>query len=153
MSAIAEVLSGNASMADLCRRFGISRKPDTSGRNDMRSAEVQRWSTSADVLIAIRVRCRNRHGSAAHANPCFGLQKRRRSFPELIDNVTYDGRPSCAQSAKMALFAGVGKEVFIYRGPSARADWFASDDSGSIPPLFRRAASRNPRRRSRNIQA
>ncbi len=76
---IAEVLSDDSTMTDLCRRFGISRRLDTSGRNDMRSAELQRWSTSADVLIAIRVLCQNQHGSAlskSGSNIRCGVQER-----------------------------------------------------------------------------
>ena len=39
-------------------------RPDTSGRNDIRSSALQSWSTLADVIIAIRAQRRNRHGSA-----------------------------------------------------------------------------------------
>ncbi len=40
-------------------------RPDISARNDMRSAVLQRWSTSADDLIAIPMPYPNPHGSAS----------------------------------------------------------------------------------------
>ncbi len=60
---IAEVLSGNASLADLCRRFDISRKTGYKWKNDMKSVECRRWAT-LDVLVAIQMQCLDRYGSA-----------------------------------------------------------------------------------------